>query len=76
MFPASAGMIPRNRTGNPNLLNVPRKRGDDPAQARLATAQGTMFPASAGMIPNTLFQLQIRCNVPRTRGDDPSVNSR
>ena len=70
-FPAGAGMNrPISKTWA-NRPSVPRRRGDEPGQAKETVGAGTAFPAGAGM--NRLgANCYIRAHgVPRRRGDEP-----
>ena len=71
VFPAHAGMIPRNTEYRCFICSVPRTRGDDPLVKCMLARHRLVFPAHAGMIPSRSGVPERLLCVPRTRGDDP-----
>ena len=48
MFPASAGMIPRQNKGNRGRAHVPRKSGDDPSGNVIGEYERECSPQARG----------------------------
>ena len=72
VFPAHAGMSPRERSIAELIAGFPRSRGDEPDTWTMLGTLQLVFPAHAGMslsLGGFLFSLP---SFPRSRGDEPA----
>ena len=76
IYPAHAGI---NRYASSTVLsplNLPRTRGDKPANVAPLTGIGAIYPAHAGINLYLYLVNRLACNLPRTRGDKPDPSQK
>ena len=76
IYPAHAGInLPPSRPLKVSA-DLPRTRGDKPANVAPLTGIGAIYPAHAGINLYLYLVNRLACNLPRTRGDKPDPSQK
>ena len=71
IYPAHAGINLPGRPRRRGRADLPRTRGDKPANVAPLTGIGAIYPAHAGINQEPIMGDVLFWHLPRTRGDKP-----